>query len=299
MKRVLITGANGLLGQKLIDLGRKDASLEVHGTGRGTDRNIPGNHTYHSLDLTDQASVNELIQDVRPDVVIHTAAMTQVDECEERPEECKLQNVEVVRYLAKACSNVGAFLVHTSTDFIFDGKSGPYREDHEPNPLSVYGQSKLDSENLLKDIPGLSYGIARTILVYGRVNQMSRSNIVLWLKTALENGKEIKLVTDQFRSPTLAEDLAMGCWLIGQKRAEGVFNISGPDIVTPYEIGLATAKVFGLSTDLIGEADSSSFTQKAKRPPKTGFILDKAKQELGYQPRSLVEGLNLLKSQLT
>ncbi len=297
---VLVTGANGLLGQKLMALISAQKHTAVHGIGRGKDRNLnPHNHVYHSGDLTINNDIERAFEEAQPDVVIHTAAMTQVDECEEEPQLCRQLNIEVVRNLAEKCRESNAHLIHTSTDFIFDGKSGPYKETDDPNPLNEYGKSKWASEQLLVEMDGLSYGIARTILVYGKVNQMTRSNIVLWLKTALENETAIKLVDDQWRSPTLAEDLAMGCWLMAQQRAKGVFHLSGPDIVTPYDIGITTAQVFDLPTRLISRANSQTFKQKAKRPPKTGFILDKAKDQLGYLPHSLLDGLKALKSQLS
>jgi dTDP-4-dehydrorhamnose reductase len=105
---------------------------------------------------------------------------------------------------------------------------------------------------------------------------------VLWVKESLEQGKTIQVVNDQFRTPTLAEDLAMGCFLIAQKGAEGIFNISGPDLLTPHQMALEVADYFGLDESLIQETDSTKFTQPAKRPLKTGFVIKKAQKELGY-----------------
>jgi dTDP-4-dehydrorhamnose reductase len=135
------------------------------------------------------------------------------------------------------------------------------------------------------------------VLVYGIVSDMSRSNIILWVKKSLEEGKNIKVVTDQFRTPTLAEDLAKGCWLMTDKEAEGIFHISGKDFLTPYEMAIKTADFFHLDKSLISEADSSNFTQPAKRPPRTGFILDKAISVLGYNPVSFEEGIAIVAEQ--
>ncbi|NQZ78812.1 MAG: sugar nucleotide-binding protein, partial [Ekhidna sp.] len=190
-----------------------------------------------------------------------------------------------------------AFFIHLSTDFIFDGKNGPYTEDDLPNPLSTYGESKLKSERILQK-SGLKHAVIRTVLVYGIVKDMSRSNIILWVKKSLEEKKNIRVVNDQWRTPTLAEDLAKGCALIAEKELEGVFNISGRDLLTPYDIAIATADFFDLDKSLIEEVDGSIFTEPAKRPAKTGFILDKAKRELGYEPVSFNEGLSILNHQL-
>jgi dTDP-4-dehydrorhamnose reductase len=136
------------------------------------------------------------------------------------------------------------------------------------------------------------------VLVYGVTQDMSRSNIVLWVKKSLEDGKTINVVNDQWRTPTLAEDLAMGCFLAATKKVKGIFNVSGDQMMTPYDIAIATADFFKLDKSLIHQTDSTKFTQPAKRPPKTGFIIEKAKKELGYKPRTFTEGLELLSSQI-
>lgn len=296
--RVLVTGANGLLGQKLVNLLSQQSGVETHATGRGPNRNKEGNYTYHKVDLAEEGALYNLFQQEQPDAVIHTAAMTNVDACETDQEECWLQNVTVVEFIVRACEHFGVFLTHVSTDFIFDGEDGPYDEQASPNPLSYYGKSKLEAENVIQE-SSLKWAIARTILVYGTVHDMSRSNIVLWVKNSLEEGTPINLITDQNRMATLAEDLAMGCWLMTKQKSQGIFNISGPDLMNPYEIALEVADVFGLDKSLISPTDGSKFTQPAKRPPKTGFNLDKAKTQLGYQPHSFREGLEILKSQIS
>lgn len=294
--RILITGVNGLLGQKLISLLASMPDVELHATGRGVCRIPKGNYTYHRVDLTEEGTLYGLFEQERPDALIHGAAMTNVDACEETPEECQLQNVTVVESLIRACINHDTFMTLVSTDFIFDGNDGPYSEEDTPNPLSEYGRSKLEAEDALRK-SSLRWAIARTILVYG-VTSDARSNIVLWIKKSLEEGNPLQLITDQWRMPTLAEDLAMGCWLMTKKRAKGVFNISGKDLLNPYEIALKTAEVFGLDASLITPTDGSKFTQPAKRPPKTGFVLDKSREILGYEPQSFKEGLDIVKKQL-
>ena len=294
--RILITGANGLLGQKLVNLLSSSEKDEVHATGRGGNRNLPGPYTYHKVDLTEEGALHNLFEEIKPDGVIHTAAMTNVDACELDPNECHLQNVAVVESIVRACENFDVFLVHLSTDFIFDGITGPYDEESSPNPLSVYGRSKLEAEEVVK-AGRMKWAIARTVLVYGQVHDMSRSNIVLWVKKSLEEGKSIKLITDQYRMPTFAEDLARGCALLAQQQAQGVFNVSGQDYLNPYEMAIQVADVFELDGTLITPTDGTAFTQPAKRPPKTELILDKARS-IGYEPHSFSEGLQLLKAQL-
>jgi dTDP-4-dehydrorhamnose reductase len=297
-KRILLTGSNGLLGQKLVDLLIQQDGVELTATARGDNR-LPysDGYTYRSMDITDRQQVLNVISDVRPDVVIHTAAMTDVDKCELQKDACWAQNVQAVEYLVDACGNTNAFLLHVSTDFIFDGAAGPYDETAEGNPISFYGWSKYAAEKVVIH-SNLRWAIARTVLVYGIAHDMSRSNIILWVKKSLEDGKNIKVVTDQWRSPTLAEDLATGCYLIADKEAEGIFNISGKEVLTPYDMAIKTADYFGLDKSLIAQADASTFTQTARRPPRTGFILDKAQRELGYDPHTFEEGIAVLAGQL-
>ncbi len=296
-KKILITGTNGLLGQKLITLLHKNPDVQLIATARGANR-LPftDGYEYRQMDITDAAQVAEVMEAVQPHAVIHAAAMTNVDQCEFEKELCWKMNVLAVEYLVEACKKYDTFLCHVSTDFIFDGENGPYSEDAVPSPLSFYGWSKYAAEEVVKR-SDIRWGIARTVLVYGIAADMSRSNIILWVKKSLEDGKTIKVVTDQFRSPTLAEDLAMGCWLIADKEALGIYNISGKEVMTPYEMAHATADYFGLDKSFITEADSSTFTQPAKRPPRTGFILDKARNVLGYEPRSFTEGIAILAEQ--
>ncbi|MEM0938610.1 MAG: SDR family oxidoreductase [Bacteroidota bacterium] len=296
MQRILITGANGLLGQKLVKLYEKK-NMELVATARGANRNPEGEYVYHELDITLKDQVNEVIGNAQPDIIINTAAMTHVDQCELNPEDCWKLNVEAVDHLIAAAKKHNCFFIHLSTDFVFDGENGPYKEEDVPNPLSKYAESKLASEKMLEK-RGLDYAIVRTMLVYGIVPDMSRSNIILWVKKSLEEGQEIKVVNDQWRNPTLAEDVAKGCALIAEKKAKGIFNISGKDLLTPWDMAVKTADFFGLDKSLMKEVDGSIFTQPAKRPHKTGFILRKARKELGFEPVSFHEGLTILQSQL-
>jgi dTDP-4-dehydrorhamnose reductase len=184
-----------------------------------------------------------------------------------------------------------------STDFIFNGTHGPVTEEETPEPLSYYGHSKWKAEQLVMQ-QAKSWAIARTVLVYGIVSDMSRSNIVLWAKGALESGKTINVVCDQFRTPTLAEDLASGCALIADKKAQGIYNISGRDYMSVFDLVYKVATYWKLDKSLLNMSTSEGIKQPAKRPPITGFILDKAIKELGYKPHSFEEGLAVLDQQL-
>ncbi len=295
--KILVTGSNGLLGQKLTSLIASRNTHELIATGRGSSTNNIDQDGYFDLDITDRVSVQKMISSARPDVIIHAAAMTQVDDCELKQENCWKVNVEATANLLEAAKEVGAQFIYVSTDFIFDGSSGPLTEEAIPSPVNFYGQSKLAAEKLVMAYPG-KWTIIRTVLVYGVTPEKSRSNIVLWVKNSLEAGKTIQVVDDQFRTPTLAEDLAQGCLLAAERGAAGIFNISGSELLSPFQIALETADFFGLDKTKIVRTDSGKFRQPALRPLKTGFIIDKAKAVLGYSPHTFRSGLGKIKEQL-
>lgn len=295
--KILVTGANGLLGYKLIQLLSSKVEITTIATGRKKINGLPTHVQFYELDVADHDQTLEVLTKIKPDVVIHTAAMTQVDQCETEQELCWKANVTGVENVIEACERNNVHLVHVSTDFIFDGSHGPLDETALPKPVNFYGESKLAGE-LAVQKSKITWAILRTVLVYGITPDLSRSNIVLWVKKSLENGKTINVVNDQWRTPTLAEDLAMGCYLAASKKVTGIYHISGEEMMTPFDIANQTAEFFKLDKSLIKPADSSSFTQPAMRPPKTGFIITKAKQELGYQPHTFQQGLALLASQL-
>jgi dTDP-4-dehydrorhamnose reductase len=288
------TGSNGLLGQKLTDLFLKQADWDLLATGAGANRHpAREGYRYETLDITDSVAMERLLARELPDVVIHTAAMTQVDDCEFKRDECVALNVTAVSELAQLSTRLGFHLVHVSTDFIFDGTKPMYTEDDAANPLSYYGWSKLEGEKRVIEHAN-SYSILRTVLVYGQVADMSRTNIVLWAHGTLKQQKAANVVTDQFRTPTLAEDLAMGCFLAAAQRAQGIYNIAGKDYMSVIELVERVAKFYGYSMDCINRVDSSTLNQPAKRPPITGLDINKAVTQLGYAPHSFEEGLALL-----
>ena len=299
MKKVVITGSNGLLGQSLVYLLLKNKNeYQVFGFSKGANRSGREDFNYVSIDLTDEKELKKALLEIKPDAIVNTAAMTQVDDCEVHKNECDVLNVEVVKWLKEMSEIINCHLIHLSTDFIFDGKKGYYKETDEPNPLSYYGNSKVKSEEILLKST-IDFTIIRTILVYGKVFDMSRTNIVLWVKEMLENGKEITIVNDQFRMPTFVDDLAISCKLAVDKRATGIFHISSTKLMSVYDIVHEVANVFKLDTKLIKPTSSEVLNQKAKRPPKTGFDVSKAKSILGINLQTFEEDLRRFKDILS
>ena len=296
--KILLTGSNGLLGQKLVALLRQQADTEIMATSRGTNKlaGLYPDLPFVALDVTDAAQVHQVLAQTRPTHLIHTAAMTNVDECELHQAPCWLQNVTAVENLVTSCAELNIHLTHLSTDFIFSGEEGPLAEDAVPAPVNFYGESKLAAERLVQASPG-RWAIARTVLVYGVAHDYGRTNIVLWVRDSLRAGKIIKVVDDQWRTPTLAEDLAQGCWLLARQSAQGIYNISSDELLTPYAMALRIADYFDLDKSLIEKADGSTFSQPARRPARTGFLIAKARRELGYRPHTFAEGIGLVGNQ--
>lgn len=297
-KTVIVTGANGLLGQKLIARLASRKNLNLIATGRGPNgTGVREGVTYRELDLCDTAALRSLVEESGATEIVNCGAMTQVDACETDREKCREVNTEAVARMANLCAAKNIRLIHISTDFVFDGEAGPYDEKATPNPLSWYGECKWESEKAVME-SGCAWVIIRTVLVFGVTYGNTRSNIVLWAKGALERGEKIRVVNDQWRSPTLSEDLAEGVALALMKDRQGLYHISGPELMSVAEIVYRIADFWGLDKSLITEIDSASLAQPAKRPPKTGFVLLKAQTELGYKPRTFEEGLHLVDRQL-
>jgi dTDP-4-dehydrorhamnose reductase len=295
MMKILITGSNGLLGQKLVKH-CIEKGIVFLATSKGENRNPNCPETnYFPMDICNKLEINQVFLAFYPTHVIHTAAITNVDYCEQHPGECEEVNVLATHYLFDASQRHFAHFCLLSTDFVFDGTKGNYKETDVVNPLSLYAESKVKAEKLLLDSDYAKWSIARTIIVFGQAANMSRSNLVLWVYDSLKNNKEINVVTDQIRTPTWADDLALGCLLIAEQDKTGIFHLSGKDCVSMYDFAILVADFFKLDKSLIKPTTSDTLNQPAKRPPVTGFDISKAKNELGYDPISLKEALGLFK----
>lgn len=297
--RVLITGSNGFLGQKLTDLILKETDYSLCCTSHSENRN-PNNQGYQfvQLDLLDSEGLIQLLGSFNPTHIVHTAAMTSVEACEQDPETCNKLNVEVVKLLSEQCKAKDIHLTFLSTDFVFDGKNGPYDELAETNPCNAYGQSKLDAEQAVLH-SGCRAAILRTILVYGIIADRNRSNLVLWAKSKLEAQEAIKVVSDQWRMPTWVDDLANACLRCIERNAEGIYHISSDKMFSVLEAVEELADYWSFDRSLISPIQAAEIGQAENRPQKTGFILDKAIRELGYKPTPFRESLTYIDQQYT
>ena len=289
--KVLVTGANGFLGfylcKRLLDIGH-----EVVATSRGNCR-IPfdglNGFSYLPLDVASDDQSITIIRQTSPDYIIHAAAMGKPDECEEKKELATQINTWGTFNLLQAASEKKIPFNYISTDFVFDGIAGNYTEDAIRNPINHYGKTKLEAENWVEKYP-FCWSIVRTVLVYG-MPMTGRSNLLSIVQEKLSRGESYQVVDDQVRTPTFVEDLVTGIVSMMNANTQGVFNICGEEVLTPYQMAIRTAGFLGLDTSLVIRTNSSNFNQPARRPQITGLQIKKARSILGYSPSSFEEGL--------
>lgn len=294
ISRVLITGSNGFLGRQLVSLFQSDPTFNICATSRSENRNpfLPAAQ-FKQVDITDYTLFGEVIAAFKPDFIINTAADSSVDSCQAAPQESFALNADSVRHMAEICAEQNIFLIQLSTDFVFDGRNGPYEETAPTNPINAYGLSKVAAERFILD-SGCKAAILRTILVYGTQTDPNRSNLILWVKNSLTQQKRIQVVDNQWRMPTFVEDLAKACLLVIQKQATGIFHISSDKMYSIYEIACEVANFWNLDQRLIAPINAESLAAAELRPQKTGFIIEKAATILGFQPHSLVESFQIM-----
>ncbi len=289
--KVLVTGANGFLGYYLVkQLLEKD--FYVIATGKGANR-LPfqgqSNFIYKEMDITDPFRVHDVFEENMPDAVIHSAAMSKPDECELNQWEAYLVNVEGTISVLLNAAEYRSHFIFLSTDFVFDGLKGMYKEGDTPNPVNFYGKTKLEAEDAVKEYE-YNWAIVRTITVYGKTFS-GRISFPELIKEKLEKGENYNVFDDQLRTPTYIEDLVSGIIAIIEKKAAGIYHLSGADTLTPYQMALKVAEYLHLNNSQLKKVTATEFMQPAIRPLKTGFIIDKARKDLGFDPIGFQEGL--------
>lgn len=287
--KIVITGANGFTGQHMA-LYLANKGFQVHAVARGESR-LPPHHSiqYHTCELTSVSSVESIISQVRPNWILHIAAMSKPDECHANQTNCLLHNVEATKFLGEAAVKYQSRFVYFSTDFIF-GENGPHGEEDLTDPLNFYGETKLIAENWVKQfIP--HYVIVRPVFIYGTQLEGMRPSFIQWVQQQLVQGKSIKVVNDQKRTPTYIVDICKGVESIIQHEQSGVFHLAGPEIITPYEMALQVAQCLSLNANLIEAVDSNSFPEPVKRAKQSGLKIDKAVSTINYKPHTFAEGV--------
>ena len=292
MKTVLITGANGLLGQKLCQ--HFSSSYKVIATDLHPQNfvSLP-NLSYESLDLTKKKALEFHVRFYNPWIIINAAAYTDVDGCEINKDQAWAVNVGGVKNLVRVCREHEIKLVHFSSDYIFDGENGPYSEDDPPHPVSFYGESKLESENVIKQ-SDIDFLIVRTNVLYG-FGKRVKKNFLLWLLQKFSAGEKIKIVTDQFNNPTLADNLSACLLEMVERNLSGVFHVAGAEYLSRYDFALKVAEEFGFKEAEIAPIKTESLKQKAIRPTRGGLKTQKAQGIVETELLNVEEGLKRAK----
>jgi len=295
-RKILLTGANGLLGQKTTEVFARETEHELVLTDLASKAEEPRKFSYYELDITDKGAVKEFVKKHKPEIIINAAAYTNVDGCESERELSWRVNVDAVKNLIIASRINSSKIIHVSTDYIFDGVKGGYDEDSTPNPLSFYGKAKLASENALI-ASGAEYAIIRTMIIYGYGRNV-KQNFALWLIDQLGKNTPVKIVDDQYGMPTMVDDLGLALMKIVERERTGIYNVCGSEYINRYKFALKLAEVFDFNKSMVVPIKTSELQQAAARPMNSSFILLKAETELGLKPLNARDGLYLLKSQL-
>lgn len=289
--KILVTGSNGLVGSYVVAT-LLNHNYEVFASSRTGDLssfNSNKNYRFIQVDFTDPYSLHDAFEFVQPDVVVHSGAMSKPDDCEQNQADAFDTNVYGTVQLLLNAETYKSFFIHLSTDFIFDGIQGMYTEEHAANPISYYGKTKRDAEEAVLEYK-YDKAIVRTCFVYGKPFY-GRDNFITLIAKKLKQNEPFRIVNDQERTPTHAADLAKGIHSIIEKRATGIYNIAGKDILTPYEMAIATANHLKITNHQLTPVTREIFKEIALRPIKSGLNIEKAKRDLKYEPMSFAEGL--------
>jgi dTDP-4-dehydrorhamnose reductase len=291
--KLLITGASGLYGSKLaqIALGR---NYEVYSCDI---QNLSVYGNFVKMDISDKAIVEAAFRSIKPDVVVHAATLTDVDKCELNRELAWKVNVEGTKNIAEAAKSAGSFLIYISTDYVFNGETGRYKESDKPDPINYYGLTKLKAEELVKT--QAEYFIARPSVIYGSTPAAGKVNFALWLIETLRKGEHVKIVTDQWNTPTLNTSLAEMTLEVVERRLTGIYHLCGASRVSRFEFAELIADAFGLDKSLIDSVLSSQFKWPAKRPMDSSLDTSKAQQTLRNKPLEIGAALTRLKFELS
>jgi dTDP-4-dehydrorhamnose reductase len=287
LEKILVTGANGLLGSKLVDA----LSREYDVTPTHNRKALHSNSL--RMNIADNEAVVKVLDMVRPDVVIHTAAETSVDKCETNRELAWNVNALGTKNIVKGCVKFDAQMIYVSTDYVFDGEKGNYSEDDATNPINYYGLTKLKGEEFVMQL-SKNFIITRTSVVYGW--HPTKLNFATWVIDSIRNKTRISVADDHYNSPTLADDLAEIIRKIGDSKLHGVYHVAGGEKMNRYEFALQIAERFQLDKTLIVPVRMEDLKMWiAKRPRDSSLCIDKLRTGLGIKPLDLTQSLDKMK----
>lgn len=291
MTNILIIGANGFTGRRMLMDYSLNPDYKVTGSSFKEDIQPGGNYRFIQADIRDPRAVESLLDEVRPDVLINTAALSVPDYCDTHRAEAEALNVTAVEHLARNCRKHGSRFIHLSTDFVFDGKAERlYNEADIPNPANYYGVTKLEGEKRVAACC-TDYAIVRVVVVYGKALPGQHGNILQLVANRLRKGQEIRVVSDQWRTPTYVGDIAVGVEQLINHPANGIYHICGDECLTIAQIAYRVADYLRLDRSLIHPVTTEEMQEAIPRPRFSGLSIEKAQSELGYTPHSLEEGM--------
>lgn len=286
--KIVIIGTSGLLGEGFYHL------------KPSTDHELFFTHfqkkpmkSSQFLDMRDKIQVNHLLSQIKPDVVINTAAITNPETCEKFPVEANITNVSGTKNLATFCNDNGTHFIQVSTEYVFDGKNGPYSEKDIPLPESIYGETKLKSENITNDINS-SFCIARTAMLFGW--SINKQNLASYLIKELRDGKKVQVIHDQIVSPSYNDNIAEMLIEVAEKKLSGIFNIAGSSILSRFEFAENLCNIFNFDKNLLEKISISEFGWKANRPLKAGLSIEKISKVLIKKPMDIKTSLLRMKN---
>jgi len=291
--KLLITGASGLYGSKLAQKALAKG-LEVYSTDI---QRLSAYGNFVKLNITDKIHVEEAFKSLKPNVVVHAATLTDVDKCETNKELAWKINVEGTKNVVEAAKATDSFIIYISTDYVFSGEKGNYKEIDAPNPINYYGITKLKAEEIVQTQK--EYLIARPSVIYGSTPAAGKINFALWLIETLKKGEHAKIITDQWNSPTLNTSLAEMTLEVVERKLTGIYHLCGASKVSRFEFAEEIADAFGLDKNLLDKVTSSEFAWPAKRPMDSSLDTSKAQSSLKNKPLNMAKALEQLKSELS
>lgn len=297
--KILVTGCNGIVACAFAKYCDKQKYTIWGLSQHGLTNPYLSNEEYIQLDMTDFDALHETIRKLQPDIILHTAALTKPDACELDKTQNENINALVAMRLFDLANSKGIYLIHLSSDFVFSGKLDFHAENSTDfPPVNAYGNAKWAAEKYIEE-HRFPFAVVRTSLVYGYEPKLPRGNIFTWLLEQLSASKAIRVVNDQFRSPTYADDLAQGLWKLCEKRESGIWHIAGKERLAVLDFALLVAEVFELDESLIQPVQTKQLNEPALRPPSTALRIEKARSGLGYGPSSVYENLLRIKKKMT
>lgn len=293
---IAIIGGNSKIASALIRLLLKETTWNVYVYSMSLQKTSSERIVYKAIPYSDIKSWKEEFLSIRPEYIINTAAMTNVDACEEKKQEAWFANATFVEQLSRIALIIEAHFIHFSTDYVFDGRKGPYVESDQPRPISYYGKSKLAGENAVIHSHAFNT-VIRTNVVYGFTNS-DQQDFVKWVLNNADASKKMTIVDDQYSNPTLTDDLALAVKRIIEKKRSGIYHIGGNTQCSRLEFAMEIAKIFHLDTSLFLPIKTIALNQPAERPLMSGLINLKAHTDLGISFSTITEGLVRLRHQL-